>query len=271
MINRKDYPHPVKQLITHGALEGGPFEPEQWFDYVGHYGLSEIDVPPLLTLMTEARRVNKKRAKEFYAPIHAVRALGQLGDMAADSGLTQRLDQHEDDDLVENVVAALTMVGPRALDRLKEYYYHPFTHPDSRSRALEAIWFYATRHPEQRDPCVQLLMQALESYRRQATWLNGFIVYYLTRLKATEAAALISQAFDAGQVQDDISGSWAAVQVALGLATEADFSPDELLSAEDRQRQQAQGESTAKSTPAKRPLKLEGLSSSYSIIQHLRR
>lgn len=272
MIDRSYYPHPVDKLISRGPIKGMPFEPEQWFDYVGHYGLGEIDVPSLIDLAAEERRFSKKRLKEFYAPLHAVRALGQLGDMAADSYLVQLLDRYEDVDLAENVTVALTMVGPRALDLLIDYFNHPQTYPDSRSRAIEAIHLFAKRHPDQRDRCVQCLTDALANYQRHSALLNGFIVHYLIDLGATEAAAVISQAFAAGQVEEDITGSWAAVQVALGLAKESDFTSDELLGAGDRERRQRQrAKRTTQPSPSKQRTEQAGLSGSYSITEHLKR
>lgn len=268
MINRNDYPHPVNQLISRGRLEGVAFKPEQWFDYVGHYGLGEIDVPSLIDLAIEERRFRKKRPKEFYAPIHAVRALGQLGDMAADSYLVELLDRHQDDDLVENAIAALTMLGPRVPGLLMDYFNQPLTHPDSRSRAVEAIYLFARRQPEQQGHCVQLLTEALAGYQEQSTLLNGFIVYYLVKLGATEAAEMISQAFAAGKVEEDINGSWAAVQVALGLAEASDFTPNELRGAGDRAlKEQRQ----VKSAQRAQRTETAQLSGSYSILDHLRR
>ncbi len=273
MINRSHYPHPVDQLISRGPIKGKPFEPEQWFDYLGHYGLTEIDVPPLIDLAAEERRFSKKRPKKFYAPLHAVRALGQLGDMAADSYLVQLLDRYEDVDLAENVTVALTMVGPQALDLLMDYFNHPQTYPDSRDRAIEAIHLFAKRHPDQRDRCVRFLTDALANYQQHSALTNGFIVHYLVELGATEAAALISQAFVAGQVEEDVTGSWAAVQVALGLAKESDFTPDELMGAGDRALEERRRAEKTKPQRAQsqRQIETTGLSGSYSITEHLKR
>ena len=273
MINRKDYPHPVSKLISRGRPSGRAMEPEQWFDYVGHYGLGEMDVPSLVGLATEERRFNKKRPNEFYAPIHAIRALGQLGDMAAADFLVKLLDQHEDDDLAENVIMALTMVGPHALKRLAEYFDHPFTHSHSRLRAVEAIYLFAQRQPQQRDWCVQFITEALANYHRQSATINGFLVHYLTLLGVSEAAEVISQAFAAGRVEDDLCGPWPAVQVALGLAKESDFTPDELRSRGDKEldRQWQESESQSQPRQIKQPTPMTGLSGSYSITEHLKR
>lgn len=97
MIDRADYPHPVSELLDHGPVTVSAAETDKWFDYVGHYGLGEMDMPLLIDLIYEDGTVNPKYPYERYAPTHACRALGQLGDMAAGSDLVQLLDDDEND------------------------------------------------------------------------------------------------------------------------------------------------------------------------------
>jgi len=274
MINRKDYPYPVSKLISRGRIKTPALKPEAWVNYVAHYGFGEMEAPSLIGLALEERKFNKKQPNSFYAPIHAVRALGQLGDMAAEDYLVELLDRHEDDDLSENVIMALTMLSPRVPALLAHYFHRPSTLPESCSRAAEALYLFAKRRPDQRDPCVQMLTDALRGYQRQTALLNGFIIYYLIKLEATVAAEVIAQAFAAQQVEDDLTGSWASVQVALGLAKESDFTEDELLSAGDRalnQRRRAVKTQPTLSGPSKQRIETAGLSSSYSILEHLKR
>ena len=174
---------------------------------------------------------------------------------------------------IADVIMALTMVGPHALKRLAEYFDHPFTHSHSRLRAVEAIYLFAQRQPQQRDWCVQFIAEALANCHRQSMTINGFLVHYLTRLGVTEAAEVMAQAFAAGRVEDDLCGSWPAVQVALGLAKESDFTPDELRSTGDKElaRQRQENVAQSKSRPMQQPTPMSGLSGSYSITEHLKR
>lgn len=116
-----------------------------------------------------------------------------------------------------------------------QYFENPHTSTWSRIRAVEGICTFAQRHPQRRGECVQFLTEALSNYAQAAFELNGFLVYYLVQLKATEASEVMAKAFEAGRVNEDMNGFWAAVQVELGLANEADFTPDELLGAGDRE------------------------------------
>ena len=61
MINRADYTHPVSKLLDHGPITGDADETDQWFDYVGHYGFSEDDVPALISLAGESDTAGRKR------------------------------------------------------------------------------------------------------------------------------------------------------------------------------------------------------------------
>lgn len=269
MINRRYYPKEVRRLLDHGKIEGNPFVPNEWFDYVGRYKLGEMDVPPLIDLAHELRHFDRKKPKEFYAPLHAVRALGQLGDMAADEALILLLENYNDDDLVENTVMALTMVGDQAMTKLMTYADKSLTQGESRGRAAEAFYWYARRHPQHKQTCIGYLMRLLTHYHRQSPESNGIIVMHLVELKATEAMETIVRVFEAEALNDEITGSLAAVRVGLGLADEADFTPDELLGERDKafmREQQEEKKAAAKETADR----LTNLSGSYSITDHLR-
>jgi len=58
--------------------------------------------------------------------------------------------------------------------------------------------------------------------------LNTILIADLLDLKAVEAAPLIEQAFAAETVDEFMVGTWAAIQVELGLKQETDFSPEAL-------------------------------------------
>ena len=90
--------------------------------------------------------------------------------------------------------------------------------------------------PQVRDECVALLTTLLSQYEQFSDDLNGFLIFGLVKLKATEAIDLIEQVFTSGKASDEMNGSWAAIQVKLGLANADDFERGALLCASDRQR-----------------------------------
>lgn len=270
MIDRDDYPNPVSQLLDHGPLETAADDVDNWFDYVGHYGLGEIDVPPLLDLMAERVKANSKYPNERYAPIHACRALAQLGDEVANDYLVTIKDRSKDKQLVKNTTAALGLLGQRALAR-QQVFFHDATIADiDRISVAEKIFHLCDRYSQLRDECAAFLSETLSHYSSYSRDLNGFLAYCLVELKATEAFPIIEQAFEAGQLNDELVGSLAAVQVALGLADEAAFDPDDLLCEDDRMQVQKR-RAKAGLKVAQSPVKTySAMSGSYSIAEHLK-
>ena len=268
MVDQDNYSYPVSELLNHGPIETGATG--EWFDYVGHYGLGEIDVPELITLASGAD-VDWQNPQQCDAPVHACRALGQLGDTAADIYLVKLLDNDEDDLLVETVLVTLSMLGPRSLKVLRQYFEWPETDHWSQARAADGFVVFAQQHPEYRDECAGLLSQALSDYPQHTPDLNGSLVYNLVRLQATEFATQIEQVFLSGRVEEGLTGTWPEVQAELGLANEADLLSAERLGAD------AQAGGTPSSKPiavnrkaGRRQLSDIGLAGGYSIVKHLR-
>jgi hypothetical protein len=265
MLDQDDYPYPVSELLNHGPVEDG--DPDEWFDYVGHYGFSEDDVPILLSLASDTN-LDFENPNQQYAPIHACRALGQLGDAGADLYLVKLLDDCENDWLTESALVALTMLGPPSLTALKRYFEWPETSYWSQLNAAKGFLLFAQRYPQCRDECIQCLTQALSNYSQQTPEMNSFLIYNLVQLKAVEASKTIEQAFHSGQVNEDINGPWPAVQVALGLAQEADFTPAELLSVNEKICQEKRlGEQPKKAQKRTSEIRLAG---GYSLLDHLK-
>ena len=223
--NAESYSFPVAQLLTHGAATGD--RPEEWFDYVGHYKLGKDDVPMLLRLAGEGGS-NNAQFEPDPVPLHACRALGQLGVGSAARALVKRLGDCSDA-LGESVLFALSMVGLPGLKALEGFFDSPDIDMWVQIRVAEGVAVFADRNPAHRTRCVTFLMQALSRSAQWQATVNGFLVYYLVELKATEASSVIEQAFLRNQVDEDVLGWWPDVQIQLGLAKVTDFSPELLL------------------------------------------
>lgn len=236
MVNRSFYGHSVSQLFDHGPIKVKAEDIDNWFDYVGHYELGEIDVIELIEMMARSRRANPKRPNDRYAPIHACRALAQLGDIVAEEYFVYLVEQGKDRVLAKNAAAALVVWGRANLAHQKSYFDDPRMADKNRIGIVENIWQLGLRLPQLRDECVAFLTTTLSHYEQYSYNLNGFLVLGLVELKATEASDLIEQVLTSGKANDEMNGSWAAVQVELGLANADDFEPDRLLCAADRQR-----------------------------------
>ena len=257
--NSTNYSYSVSQLLSLGPATGT--RPEEWLDYVGLYGLGEEEVAELVRLASEAN-TELARADWGDAPIHACRALGQIGDRGADLYLVKLLDDASDP-MKDSVLFALSMLGLPGLKALERYFDFPSTDMWGQIAAAEGAAVFAQRNPLYRAQCVAFLTLALEDATLLPATVNGFLVYYLVELQATESSAVIEQAFQDNAVSEDVIGYWADVQVELGLASVADFAPGELLYPEDK----VDIEQPART---QRTPEIE-LSGSYSITQHLKR
>ena len=226
MVDTNYYTHPVRLLLKHGPIRAGATG--QWFDYVGNYGLGEIDLPELISLAGGVE-VDWHDPQQRDASVHACRALGQIGDAGADIYLVKLLDESEDAKLTKSVLIALSMFGPRSLAVLKRYYEWPDTSHWSQALVADGLVVFANRYPESRGECVEFLVQELTRRAQNSPELNGFLIRNLVELQAIEAVGEIERAFQSGLVEEGISNTWANVQIAFGLATEADFTKAELL------------------------------------------
>ena len=270
MLDQEHISQAISRLLCHGPVTAEAMEP--WFDYVGHYGLTVSDIPDLVSL-SQGAHSNQPLLSDDEVAIHACRALGQLGDAQATTALVQRLDANGDDRLIENALVALSLLGPKGLDALKRFLVEPENSVWSRIEAAAGCRIFAQRNPPFREECVSFLSDALAEGTPQAAMLNGFIVFNLIELKATEAAEVISQAFQADCVDEDVSGRWPDVQIQLGLAKVTDFEPDALMYAGELYpfpEEPEQVETSAALPQQTRPILFQGdLAESYSIAEHL--
>ncbi|HYR11986.1 MAG TPA: hypothetical protein VEQ60_29650 [Longimicrobium sp.] len=226
------YPPAVDQLLTLGRPSSGL----PWADYRS-MGLAEEHVPALLELLGDERlswEVFDDHADEtpFWAKAHAWRALGQLRADAAIEPLIHILVAGEDDDwATSDIPQVLGMIGPAALPSLRTALPAAARGSDpwpaiTLATALREI---GARHPEAREQVVEALVRQLKLWEQQDAEVNGFLVHDLVELRATEAAPVMQEAFEAEAVDELIIGDWEEVQVALGLLAERKTPPPRFI------------------------------------------
>lgn len=218
------YPPPVDQLLSLGEPERGHLD---WRDYRA-LGVSDEHVPVLLALLEDPRLGWAEWSEgddqtPYFTPLHAWRALGQLGALSAAEPLVQVLVRDDDDDwAASEIPRVLAMIGPTALPAVRDAL------PDAARRSepylaatLGAALVEISRaHPETRDEAVEVLTRQLRVWPNQTEELNAFLIWDLIELNAAEAAPVIEEAFEAGMVDESVVGDWEDVQVALGLLPE---------------------------------------------------
>lgn len=210
------YQPPVDRLLTYG--EADVVEADDWPNYQ-ELGLGPEHIPELIRMATDEKLNEADRdSLEFWAPIHAWRALGQLRAGAAIEPLLSLFDLLEDSEWVmEELPEVFGMIGPAALPALATYMAGKSHKAWPRINASSSILDIAKRWPEARSESVAILSKQLEQFAENEPEFNAFLVLALAELGAKEAAPLIEQAFAANRVDPGVMGDWDDVQVRLGL------------------------------------------------------
>jgi hypothetical protein len=214
------YPAPVDQLLTLGEPESGG----EWRDYRA-LGLADEHVPALLALVEDPRVSwlaweEGEELEPYWAPLHAWRALGQLGASSSAEALVRVLLRDDDDDwATADIPRVLGMIWPSSLEPVLAAFPAAAREPEpwKMARLGEALVHISRVHPEIRDQAVDVLTRQLRVWPNQTEEMNGFLVWDLLELQAVEAAPVMREAFEAGAVDESMVGDWEDVQVALGL------------------------------------------------------
>ncbi len=215
------YPSPVDKLLTIGKPE--VVNVEDWANYL-ELGLSAEHIPDLLRMLTDDELLKENEEKpEGWGPFHALRALGQIGDVTAVEPLLNKSERLLDyknglgEWGIEELPEVYGLIGPAAIPALIAYIADKSHGEDSRINASTGLAKIAEMHPEAREEVVAALTQQLESTQENLPELNAFIIDNLIHMKAVEAAPVIEQAFATDSVDMSITGDWDDVQAALGL------------------------------------------------------
>ncbi|MDQ3006298.1 MAG: DUF1186 family protein [Chloroflexota bacterium] len=217
------FTEPVSKLLKLGRPHG-----ETWLDY-SVLDITREHIPDLIRLAEDHEmRVMEPPADfpededlpEWYAQIHAWRALGQLRAEEAIPvilGSLHQVDDEDDDWMGEDADEVFALIGPAAIGPIAEYLNDNTKGLYARVDAAKSLHAIGKAHPETRNECIRFLASVLENYQQNDEGLNGFIIYDLVRLRATEHIDLIEKAFKSENVDEMIMGDFEDVQVELGL------------------------------------------------------
>ncbi len=202
------YTPPVEKLLTIGEPES--VNPDKWPDY-RELGLGPEHIPELIRMATD-RKLRDLEDEEyededpdFWAPIHAIRALGQLHAETVIEPLVNLLGELLDDEwMFEELPLVFGMLGPAAIPALSAYLADTSHEMYSRSYASNGIIEIADRYPESREECIAIISNQLENFEENDEELNAFLVTNLLQIKAVETLSLIERAFKADKVDDFI-------------------------------------------------------------------
>lgn len=207
------YVEPVGQLLHLGKC-----------DRESEYTLPDFctEHVPLLIQMAIDMALSRAHSESTFvwAPVHAWRALGRIGDERAIEpliSLFHLVDDDNDDYVGEVLPACLADFGSQAIAPLVEYLQDDSHGVWARVAAAHAIFEISQKFPETRDACVSALTATLNDYGKNDEELNALLISWLVDLNAVESAEAMRAAFSADAVELSVRGDWEEVQIDLGL------------------------------------------------------
>lgn len=216
-----DYHPPISKLLTYGECDYS--SPESWSSYIQELDLTAEHIPELIQMATDREfDLESSNGTECWTPVHAWRALGGLEAEAAIMPLLNLLEDPDHEWAQEEIPKVMSLIGPSALSAVQDYIANPRHNLFGRLSATNYFKRLYNRHPDQREPCIEVITQQLASYKKNDPGLNGFLILGLCDLQAVDKAPEIKKAFEAQRVDLTIMGDWDEVQVALGLKTRAE-------------------------------------------------
>ena len=218
------YQNPVAQLLDFDVPTNWT---DIWIDYPAQFGLTKADVPQLIRLSWDQDLMDEE---SMYSGVHALRAAAQLEPETAITEYLKLLSKFPDDDFFhEEIYGISKQVGEPAIAPLKNIIDDSTQEQWVRVTAANGLEEIGKAHAELHEICVQNLIETLQNYRDvNNDVITSTLVSNLTQLKAVESVDLIGEVFTNTEVDEWVTGSWAMVQVELGLKKESDFSPKEL-------------------------------------------
>ena len=194
-----------------------------WSDYL-KLGLSPQDIPALLNLLSDpALHAAPVDSKEIWAPQHAWRALGQLGDARALKGIIASLNTLVNDDAAhQELPTVLCMIGVSAQPLLGEFLSDSNNQEFARAIAAQALQDIALKYPSSRTLSVELLTKHCAALEQQYPDLNALVVCNLLDLQAVESIQQIRELYSREIVDLYAVGDIEDVEMALGLREQRD-------------------------------------------------
>jgi len=211
------YAAPVARLFELGMI---PVEDRrEWRDYVGDFGLGSDHVADLIRVARDESLDEAEDDKLLWAPVHAWRAIGQLGAKEAVAPLLDHLRSPAayDDMVSEDFPTVFGMIGPEAIAALDAFFVEDDVEEIALTMLTSAYVEIGKRHPESRAACVDALQRFLARDDDVNPQVNGFLVSALLDLDAREALDAMRAAFERDVVDHTIAGDMEDVEIAFGL------------------------------------------------------
>ena len=217
---------PVARLLDLGEPKCA--SPAEWINYT-QFQLGPDDIPALIRLATDLSLLNDSNEKDarIWGPVHAWRALGQLGAVEAALPLLSLFHAVPDNDwIIEEMPDVFALIGPRAFVPLAAYLADTSRPTYARLVAATSLMQMALLSPAVRDGSVAALTEQLANYRTNSPGVNGVLIANLIELNAVEQRDLIHRVFVESKVDRFIVGDWRDVRLQLNSGNRANTRSD---------------------------------------------
>ena len=217
MATSNPYPEIFATLLALGEAEWNEYE-----DYLD-LGFTQEHIPDLIRIATDRRLIVEAEEPEFWAPIHAWRALAQLDAKEAIEPLIRNYNFYEvadSDWLSDDLPNAFVKLGPDCIPALAMYLIDTRHDTSPRMSVGETIKRIAEEYPDASNQAKGILLSALELFEENEDDLNGALMGDLLDLKAVEAMPVIRRAFDADAIDITIAGDLEDAEIELGFREE---------------------------------------------------
>lgn len=225
-MSAQNYSEPIAKLLKIGRPE------HEWPNYLEQYGLTSANIPELIRLVDDYELrwqeapddlPDDQDLTEWYAQIHAWRALAQLKAEAAIPTLIRlfdQIDEYDDDWWGEESFEVFPLIGPITIEPLANYLHKTSNPTWGRVAASASLKKMAEAHPDFRTKSIEATVTALKNHFENDETLNGSLIADLVELKDVEHIDVIREAFESGNVDTDIEGDFEDAEIDLGLRTE---------------------------------------------------
>ncbi len=217
--NNNTFKYPVSQLLNYGEYEPSG----KGYDY-SELGIGSDDIPELINLATNFNLLVEHIDDALsWAPIHAMRILGQLKATEAIEPLIDILKYIDIDNmdwLISELPPIFEQIGKASVPQLMEYVRDIDNTLYPRLTALDSIIQIAKADDSCKEDCVKYLRGRIKKYKNEDAIINGKVIDGLVAFKDMESIDIIKAAFDSDSVNFGFAGDWQEVQIRLGLLTE---------------------------------------------------
>ena len=221
---RADYSGPVSNLLHIGEAKFG-VAPSEWINYATEYELGQDDIPDLIKLATDEDIANQESIDDpaVYGPVHAWRALAQLGATEAAEPLLGNFEW-DDDYSSEDLAHVYSLLGPSTIPALANHIKTHNTEDTAINAygAVSALSEIAQEHPEAQAEVIKSLNDQLEQYQENDPALNGILAGNLADLGAKDSLPLIEAVFAADRA-DIMHTDLDYVHYKFGLLDEEEY------------------------------------------------